>query len=41
MDTLDELADTNNRTHKKTFLLSWEDSDVDWLLIEDESLVST
>jgi hypothetical protein len=38
-DRLDELADVNNRRHQKTYLLSWADSDVDWLLIEDEALV--
>ena len=36
---LDELADVSNRHHKKTFLLSWADSEIDWLLIEDEALV--
>lgn len=35
---LDDLADTNNRRRRKTFLLNWEDSDEDWLLIEDEPL---
>jgi hypothetical protein len=38
-DRLDELADTSNRKHKKVLWLSWKDSDVDWLLIEDEPLV--
>jgi hypothetical protein len=38
-DRLNELADTRNRWRKKIFLLSWADSDVDWLLIEDEALV--
>ena len=38
-DRLDELADVSNRWHQKTFLLSWADSDVDWLLLEDEALV--
>jgi hypothetical protein len=36
---LNELADVSNRYHRKTFLLSWEDSDIDWLLVEDEALV--
>jgi hypothetical protein len=36
---LDDLADTNNRRHRRTFLLNWADSDEDWLLIEDEALV--
>jgi hypothetical protein len=38
-DKLNELADTSNRTHRKILRLSWKDSDVDWLLIEDEPLV--
>src|SRR5437899_2384557 len=33
-DRLDELADVSNRRQQKTFLLSWSDSDVDWLLTE-------
>jgi hypothetical protein len=36
---LDELADVANRHHKKTFLLSWADPEIDWLLIEDEAMV--
>jgi hypothetical protein len=36
---LDHLADTYNRRHYKTFLLNWADSDIDWLLVEDEALV--
>jgi hypothetical protein len=36
----DDLADTNNRRHRKTFLLNWADSDEDWLLVEDEALVA-
>ena len=38
-DKLDELADVRNRRRKKTVLLSWADSEIDWLLIEDEALV--
>jgi hypothetical protein len=38
---LDELADTRNRKHRKIFLLTWADSDVDWLLLEDEAMVAT
>ncbi len=34
---LDELSDTKNRHQEKTLLLSWNDSDVDWLLIEDKA----
>ncbi len=40
-DRLDGLADTDNRKHRKTFLLSWADSDVEWLLLEDEAMVGT
>jgi hypothetical protein len=36
---LDELSDTSNKRHQKTLRLSWVDSDLDWLLIEDEALV--
>ena len=36
---LNELADTSNWRHRKSFLLCWADSDVDWLLVEDEALV--
>ena len=39
LDRLDELSDTSNRRHQKTLLLSWFDSEIDWLLIEDEALV--
>jgi hypothetical protein len=38
-DRLDDLADTNNWHHYKTFLLTWADSDEEWLLVEDEALV--
>jgi hypothetical protein len=38
-DKLDDLSDTGNRRRKKTLLLSWADSDIDWLLIEDEAMV--
>jgi hypothetical protein len=38
-DKLDELAERTKRTHRKILHLSWKDSDVDWLLIEDEPLV--
>ncbi len=40
---LNELADTNNNRHARTFLFSWADFDNDWLLVEDEAeaLVST
>jgi len=38
-EKLNELADVSNWRHRKTFLLCWADSDVDWLLVEDEALV--
>jgi hypothetical protein len=38
MDDLDKLADTNKRSQRKIFRLSWQDSDVDWLLLEDEAM---
>jgi hypothetical protein len=38
-DRLRELADTDNRRHRKTYLLSWADSDIDWLPLEDDPLV--
>ncbi|MBI3465901.1 MAG: PQQ-binding-like beta-propeller repeat protein [Planctomycetes bacterium] len=37
-DRLDDLSDTNNKSRQKTLLLSWKDSDTDWLLMEDEPL---
>jgi hypothetical protein len=40
-DKLDELAEISNRKHKRIFRLSWEGSDVDWLLLEDEAMVAT
>ena len=40
-DKIDGLADTSNRLHRKILRLSWSDSDVDWLLIEDEALVAS
>jgi|SRR4051812_8644399 len=39
-DELDEVADTSNRKHQKILRLSWKDSDVEWLLMEDEALVA-
>lgn len=38
-EKLDGLADINHRRGHKTFLLSWADMDVEWLLMEDEALV--
>jgi hypothetical protein len=40
-DDVDKLADTSSRRHRKIFRLSWADSDVDWLLLEDEALAAT
>ncbi len=40
-ERLDEIADVANRLRQKTLLLSWADSDVDWLLMEDEALVES
>ena len=40
-DKLDELADIPNKKHRKILRLSWADSDVEWLLLEDEAMVAT
>jgi hypothetical protein len=40
MDRLDGLSDFSLRRRHKILRLSWEDSDVDWLLIEDEAMVA-
>jgi hypothetical protein len=39
VDKLNELADVNNRSHDRTYLLTWADSDVEWLLVDDKPLV--
>jgi hypothetical protein len=39
VDRLDELSDVGNRRRRKALLLSWADSTIDWLLLEDEALV--
>lgn len=39
VEKLDELADTNNRSHRKTYLMSWEGSDEPWLLLEDDPML--
>jgi hypothetical protein len=36
---LDQFADVSKRRRRRTFLLSWADSDIEWLLIEDEAWV--
>ena len=38
-ERLDQLADVNNRRRRKTYLLCWNDSDDEWLLMEDQALV--
>ncbi len=38
-EKLDALSDTNNRRRQRTWRLSWQGSEVDWLLIEDQALV--
>ena len=38
---LDSLADTSIRSRRRIFRLSWADSDVGWLLLEDEAMVAT
>lgn len=38
-DKLDGLSDTNNKRHHRTFLLTWADSEIDWLLKEDDPMV--
>jgi hypothetical protein len=40
-DRLAALADTDNRKHQMTFLMTWSDSDEEWLLQEDEALVES
>ncbi len=40
IERLNDYADTKNRRHWRTFLFSWDDSDVEWLLVEDEALVA-
>jgi hypothetical protein len=40
-DKLDELSEISKRGHQKILNLSWDDSDVDWLLLEDEAMVAT
>lgn len=34
---LDSLADISNRHRQKALSLSWSDSDIEWLLIEDKA----
>jgi hypothetical protein len=38
-DRLDELSDVSSKRRRKALLLSWADSTIDWLLVEDEALV--
>jgi hypothetical protein len=39
-DKLDELADASTEKRRRILQLSWKDSGVDWLLMEDEALVA-
>jgi hypothetical protein len=38
-DRLDALCDTGDRYRQKALRLSWKDSGIDWLLIEDKAAV--
>lgn len=38
-NVLNSLSDTNNRSCQRTWQLSWQGSEIDWLLIEDQPLV--
>jgi hypothetical protein len=39
VDRLNELANISNWRRRRTFLMSWADSDEEWELSEDEALV--
>jgi hypothetical protein len=34
VEQLDDIADTNNNSHARTYLLSWDGDDTQWLLAE-------
>jgi hypothetical protein len=34
VEQLDDMADTNNNSKARTYLLSWDDDDIQWLLAE-------
>jgi hypothetical protein len=34
VEQLDAIADTNNNSHARTYLLSWDGDDIQWLLAE-------
>src|SRR5579872_7120546 len=38
-DRLSELADRSNWRHRREFVFCWADSDIDWMLVDDEALV--
>jgi hypothetical protein len=38
-DKLDELADRSNWQHRREFVFCWADSDIDWMLVDDEAMV--
>lgn len=40
-ETLDTLTEMSKRRHQKILRLSWADSDIEWLLLEDEAMVAT
>lgn len=39
-ERLDELADTRIRRPQKILHLAWADSDIEWLLLEDDPMVA-
>lgn len=41
VDQLDGIANRDNRLKERTFLCCWQDSDVDWLLIEDKEAAAS
>jgi hypothetical protein len=40
-DRLTSLADFTKRNHRMMFVLTWNDSDEEWLLCEDEAMVAS
>ena len=34
VEQLDDMADTNNNSKARTYLLCWDDDDIQWLLAE-------
>jgi hypothetical protein len=35
LEQLNDMADTNNNSHARTYLLSWAGDSIQWLLMED------